>query len=135
MTDGNAVPVASSATAIPAYPTRPPRLIAPPRDDIVTTSTCPVCGTGFTRIRRQRYCTPACRQNAFRRRHQLPDPVADPVAPPGPRRRDVTVYTCPDCEQRYLGEQWCPDCARPCRRAGVGGLCPRCLLTELLGAS
>jgi len=31
-----------------------------------------------------------------------------------------------ECETRYLGEQWCPDCVRPCRRIGVGGLCPHC---------
>jgi hypothetical protein len=31
-----------------------------------------------------------------------------------------------ECEQRYLGEQWCVGCVRPCRRVGVGGLCPHC---------
>ncbi len=23
-------------------------------------------------------------------------------------------------------EQWCPDCSRPCRRLGAGGICPSC---------
>jgi hypothetical protein len=30
---------------------------------------CPVCATTFTPARRQRYCTPACRQAAWRARH------------------------------------------------------------------
>ena len=31
-----------------------------------------------------------------------------------------------ECQTRYLGEQWCVECVRPCRRVGVGGLCPHC---------
>ena len=44
------------------------------RNDNTTRSagTCPVCGTAFTPIRRQRYCTPACRQAACRTRHPNP---------------------------------------------------------------
>ena len=41
-------------------------------------------------------------------------------------RRDNTVYECGECLTRYLGEQWCVECVRPCRRVGVGGLCPHC---------
>src|SRR5664280_1711064 len=41
-------------------------------------------------------------------------------------RRDNTVYECGECQTRYLGEQWCVECVRPCRRVGVGGLCPHC---------
>ena len=106
--------------------------MTPPRDDNVTTTLtatarCPSCDTPFVRIRRQRYCSPACRQTAYRARHQ-------PPAPPQPtaltaatvRRRDTTVYACPDCEQRYHGLQWCHDCNRPCRRLGPGGPCPHC---------
>jgi len=36
------------------------------------------------------------------------------------------LYQCPDCETRYLAEQWCPDCSRPCQRLGAGGICPCC---------
>jgi hypothetical protein len=36
------------------------------------------------------------------------------------------VYQCPECEERYLGEQRCPDCNRFGRRLGAGGLCPHC---------
>ena len=89
---------------------------------MTTTLACPVCGAGFQPVRRQRYCSQPCRQAAYRRR--LP---ADPIiVPPAVHRRDVTVYACTDCEQRYLGQQWCPDCQRPCVRVGVGGLCPTC---------
>jgi len=46
--------------------------------------------------------------------------------PPRRHRRDVTVYACNECDQRYLGEQWCTECARPCTRIGIGGACPSC---------
>ena len=29
-------------------------------------------------------------------------------------RKDTTIYQCDECEQRYLAEQWCYDCNRPC---------------------
>ena len=40
--------------------------------------------------------------------------------------RPATVYECPSCETRYLGEQRCPDCGIFCRRVGPGGPCPHC---------
>jgi len=47
-----------------------------------------------------------------------------------------TLYECPACGARYLGEQRCPDCHRFCRALGLGGACPQCdeliLSTELL---
>jgi hypothetical protein len=98
---------------------------------------CPVCATPFTPIRRQRYCSPACRQAAWRARQpaQGPDPSADTI-PRGTTRRSITIYACPECDTRYHAEQWCPDCNRPCLRIGTGGCCPNCdeLLTvdELL---
>ncbi|MDT4993118.1 MAG: hypothetical protein QOH97_3010, partial [Actinoplanes sp.] len=61
----------------PAANRRPTR---PWRNDNETTTPRPVCGTPFTPIRRQRYCTPACRQTAWRDRHHPPNPVA--AAPP-----------------------------------------------------
>ena len=98
----------------------------PRRNDIETTSACPNCATTFTPIRRQRYCSQACRQAAWRARH--PDPVSQPavVVPPTMNRRDVTVYQCLECDSRHLGEQWCRDCNRPCVRVDLGGLCPHC---------
>lgn len=96
--------------------------------------TCPVCATPFSPIRRQVYDTNACRQIAYRRRSAAaPTP---PVVPPS-RPRASTVYLCADCDTRYLGQQWCAECNRPCRRLGLGGECIHCgdLLTvdELLG--
>jgi hypothetical protein len=50
--------------------------------------------------------------------------------------REQTVYECPVCQTRFLGEQRCPDCHRFCRALGLGGACPDCdtllLVTELL---
>jgi hypothetical protein len=113
----------------------------PSRNDTETTSParlchCPVCGTGFLRNRRQRYCSPACRQAAWRTRHpEPPAPTATTTTTHRPRR-DTTVYACGECEQRYLGQQWCPDCHRPCHRIDTGGLCPHCdqpvTVTDLL---
>jgi hypothetical protein len=107
--------------------------MSPPRDDIETTSPtpgshCPVCANRFERVRRQRFCSPACRQAAWRARTQDPLTAAADVSVAAPRagRRDRTVYTCPECEQRYLGEQWCHDCNRPCTRTGIGAPCPAC---------
>jgi len=37
-----------------------------------------------------------------------------------------TLYQCPECDTRYLAEQWSPDCPRPCRRFGAGGIRPSC---------
>jgi hypothetical protein len=109
------------------HPRRPhDHATAPPGDDNVTTTrSCPACGAAFVRVRRQRYCSPACRQTAYRARHHQPPPELDTITRP-PRRRDSTIYACPDCEQRYHGQQWCHDCNRPCRRLGPGGPCPSC---------
>ncbi len=102
------------------------------------TAPCPVCATVFTPIRRQRYCSPACRQAAWRTRQPAPAATSNPdLIHPKRSRRAITVYACPDCDTRYLADQWCPDCNRPCRRVGVGGFCPSCeepvTVDELLG--
>jgi hypothetical protein len=79
----------------------------PSRDDPGTTR-CPVCEHGFTPVGRQAYCSTACRKTAFRRRHHQPGPViAVPAARP---RRQITIYECPDCGERALGEQRCDSC-------------------------
>jgi hypothetical protein len=93
----------------------------PSRNDGVTIP-CPVCGLPFTPVGRQRVCSAACRQAAWRRRH------AEAAAPSIPLRtpRAATIYECPDCETRYLGEQRCSDCGTFCSRVGPGGLCPHC---------
>jgi hypothetical protein len=92
----------------------------PPRNDARNDAACPACGAIFTRNGRRRYCTDACRQAAWRRRAAPPGLVLPPVRP----RRQGTIYQCDACDGRYLAEQWCPACNRPCRRLGPGGHCP-----------
>ncbi len=94
------------------------------RNDIETTTACPTCATAFTPTRRQRYRTPACRQAAWRARNPDQTPPPPIVVPPRTSRRDITVYQCPECDNRTLGKQWCHDCNRPCVRVDLGGLCP-----------
>ena len=95
----------------------------PSRDDPETTR-CPVCRRCFTPIGRQPYCSTACRKTAFRRRHQQPAPAI--TVPADRPRRQITVYECPDCGERYLGEQRCQACGTFARRVGIGGACPNC---------
>ena len=103
----------------------------PVRNDGVTTP-CPMCGEPFMPVGRQRVCSAACRQALWRRRHAPPSTggVPDRVS------QAATIYECPSCETRYLGEQRCPDCAIFCRKLGPGALCPHCdepiLLADLL---
>ena len=102
----------------------------PSRNDDLTIA-CPICGHGFRPSGRRRFCSDACRQAAWRWRH----PTA---LPPIPHRssRPTTVYVCPTCDARFLGEQRCPDCNTCARRLGPGGPCPHCdepvALTNLL---
>ena len=84
---------------------------------------CLVCGTPLTVARSTRgYCSDGCRQHAYRTRQRAADIPAEPRRP----RRVDSVYQCPECDSRYVGEQWCADCNRPCRRIGIGGSCPHC---------
>ena len=93
----------------------------PSRNDGVTIP-CPICQQAFQPGGRRRFCSDACRQAAWRARQ----PVASglPVTHRSPR--PSTVYECPACETRLLGEQYCPDCHTFCRRVGPGGACPHC---------
>ena len=78
-----------------------------------------MCSTSFPSGGRRTFCSDTCRKSAYRRRHQLaPEPVEVPARRP---RRAITVYECPQCESRYLGEQHCDDCGVFCRRIGFGG--------------
>ncbi len=87
------------------------------RNDTATTA-CGQCGIPFTATGRQRWCTDACRQAAWRRRRQAPRRTL-------PAKAD-TIYQCPQCDARYLGTQRCQDCNTWCRRLGPGGPCPHC---------
>lgn len=100
-----------------------PEPIAPSRDATVT-ATCPCCQRPTTTGRGRLYCSPACRQAAYRRRHTT---TVSPAPLPTTRtRRDTTVYTCPDCDTRTVAQQRCDDCNTFNRRLGIGGTCPHC---------
>lgn len=97
----------------------------PSRDDSETTpgGICPACAQPFTPTGRQRYCRPACRKTAHRRRHAVTVHVQVPAAV---SRRDRTVYQCPDCDGLQLGVQRCNQCQIFGRSLGLGGHCPHC---------
>ncbi len=98
---------------------------------------CPVCWTPFTPTGRQRYCTDTCRKTAWTRRQKTTTRRAPKASVPQLiTYSDATVYTCPTCQTRYHGQQWCQHCNQPCTRLGLGGLCPHCerpvTITDLL---
>jgi hypothetical protein len=101
---------------------------------------CAACGARLTSIRAT-YCSLACKQLAFRRRHQRPvgSDVASAQRQLESQRQRVahTIYECPRCQERYVGERRCPECQLYCRALGLGGQCEECnhiiLLAELLG--
>ena len=94
------------------------------RDDSVTTpgNRCASCGRPFPAHGRQRFCSHACRQRAYRQRQQPPPPTTTAAAAASLH----TVYECPGCQTRLLDEQRCPDCNLFCQRLGPGALCPHC---------
>jgi hypothetical protein len=112
------------------------------RNDRQPRATCPVCGVEFQPNGRRRFCTPRCRQRAFRLHYRqavsratLPD-LTDKL------RRDhqliaQTIYQCSSCQERILAERRCSSCNRWCRNIGIGGECSGCgeivTVTELLG--
>jgi len=48
-----------------------------------------------------------------------------------------TVYECPSCQDRFLGERRCSDCNLWCRKVGLGGQCSGCdevlTVSDLIG--
>ena len=112
----------------------------PHASDGLGSRSCPVCQTPITSAR-ARYCSDACKQRAYRLRQPDTTPLDLDGLTADLRSRQVlvsrTVYECPSCEARFLGEQRCPDCHVFCRRLGLGGLCPHCddpvTLAVLLG--
>jgi len=128
-----------SQTSHPATPVRyGSRYGSADPTDAQPRRSCPVCQATLTSAR-ARYCSDACKQRAYRLR-QTPSPVDLDALTAELRSRHAlttrTVYECPSCEVRMLGEQRCPDCHVFCRRLGLGGPCPHCddplTLAELL---
>jgi hypothetical protein len=70
----------------------------------------------------RRFCSAACRQRAYRSRAGAPASASSERRSP----RAETIYECPGCGERSLGEQRCPDCNVFCRRVGAGAPCPHC---------
>jgi hypothetical protein len=99
-----------------------------------------MCSTALVNSRAT-FCSVACKQRAFRlRRRQAAAPEASAVRQELKRQQRLvahTVYECPGCQERLLGERRCPSCQLFCRALGVGGHCPECeqpiLLSDLLG--
>ena len=119
---------ASGAMSIP--PAGAPYRGVPSRDDAATVL-CPLCHNAFSAAGRALYCSDACRKTAWRRRHQArPSVIVVPAR--GRPRRPITVYECAGCGTRALGQQRCDTCGAFSTRVGLGGLCPHCLLTELM---
>lgn len=93
---------------------------SPWRNDGVTID-CPVCTHAFHPRGRQQVCSPACRQARWRHRHPVLVPIVSARSSAA-----QTIYECPTCATRFLGEQRCPECHVFCRRIGPGGPCPHC---------
>ena len=108
---------------------------SPRRVTMPVTMACPVCGSPFIPVGRQRSCSGACRAVAYRRRRTAARPVV--VVPAGGSRVPLTVYECDGCGARAVGGQRCADCASFMRRVGIGGACPGCdepiAVAELIG--
>jgi len=100
---------------------------------------CLVCGAAVASSR-ARYCSRAHQQRAFRLRHQSNPPDLQRLRQELQRRRAVvarTIYECPSCGERLVGERRCPECHLFTRAIGLGGHCSECdaplLLVDLLG--
>jgi hypothetical protein len=112
------------------------------RNDSQHLATCPVCGVEFPPNGRGRFCTPRCRQQAFRLHHRQAASRATLIDLADRLRRDhhliaQTVYECASCQERLLGERRCNSCNLWCRNIGIGGECGGCgevlTVSELLG--
>lgn len=114
--------IAGSSSPTLAHPL--PTMDAPWRDASVTPG-CLACGDPLPVGRARRWCSDACRQAGFRRRHQR-GLSPEPSLPVARSSKAVTVYECPACEARLVGDQHCGDCGTFMRKVGPGGLCPHC---------
>jgi hypothetical protein len=84
----------------------------------------PVCRRCYT-PRSRASCTaapPAARPRSAAATNNSARP--SPSRPPDPAGK-ITVYECPDCGDRYLGEQRCQGCGTFARRVGIGRRLPK----------
>ena len=119
----------------------------PVRDDTRNDSqpspgVCPVCTDAFPIDGRGIYCTPKCRQRAYRLRHHHANrPTITDLAAKLRREHRLlaqTVYECPSCQDRFLGDRRCSDCNLWCRKVALGGQCSGCdevlTVSDLIGS-
>src|SRR6266508_6453022 len=87
---------------------------------------CPMCERPLPSAR-ARYCTDACKQRAFRVRHQpLMRVEVDELRRNLQRRRTLvahTLYECGQCGERSLGERRCQECGLFSHALGLAGTC------------
>ena len=110
-----------------------------PSEDGLGTRTCPMCDAVLSNTRAT-FCSAACKQRAFRMRQQQSVVPTEAMIRQQLKRQRIlathTVYECPSCQERFVGERRCPSCQLFCRALGVGGRCPTCddpiLLSDLL---
>ncbi len=109
-------------------------------DGAAATGACSICAAPLSSSRAT-YCSVACKQVAFRlRRQRSTAPDMALVRQQLKRQRVLaahTIYECPSCGERSVGERRCPTCQLFCRALGLGGSCPDCetviLLAERIG--
>src|SRR5712671_8115740 len=100
----------------------------PSTNPAVVSRACPACG-GTPPSTRSVYCSPACKQLAYRLRRRTLHTTAANLRKDLQRRRLLvahTVYECSQCGERVLGERRCGDCNVYARSIGLGGSCPDC---------
>jgi hypothetical protein len=103
--------------------------------------TCPMCERTVPVQGRGTYCGPACRQRAFRLRRRQANRPTHVTLTNRLRREQLliaqTVYECPSCSERFVGDRRCGECNRMCRKVGLGGECSACseilTIADLLG--
>jgi ssDNA-binding Zn-finger/Zn-ribbon topoisomerase 1 len=107
------------------------------REGASTAESCAVCSRAIP-SRKARYCSRACQQRAYRLRQDPRTTLTERgLRQDLQRRRSLaahTLYECPTCQERFLGERRCPDCNRFCRALGLGGRCPDCDALIVLSA-
>jgi hypothetical protein len=91
--------------------------------------TCLACGSPLTGSR-ARFCSAACKQLAYRlRRRGQTTSDLQALRQDLEHRRVLpthTVYECPSCSERFVGERRCSSCQLFCRSVGLGGHCSEC---------
>ncbi len=95
-----------------------------PLGNVSATPNCLNCQTALLSGRPRSYCSDACRITAWKRRMRATQSTND--IPKGRPIKAATIYECPQCEVRYLGNQYCSDCGSFCYKVGGGGYCPHC---------